>query len=114
MMRQTCPTLAEVRPITSCALRTLVRSSSSATLCRCLIWIHYRPLRHSAGDRGLGDHEVRHLVTEAEVYCVVYLEEQGRQIRVQCREEGEGLGPAYAKAWSPPEPRLAQQSPCRL
>ena len=29
MMRQTCTTLAEVRSTTSCALRTLARSSSS-------------------------------------------------------------------------------------
>ena len=40
---------------------------------------------------GFGDYEVGHLVTEADVYCVVCLEEQGRLIRVECWEEGEGV-----------------------
>ena len=39
---------------------------------------------------GLGDHEVGHISGDADGYCVVCLEEQGRQIRVECWEEGEG------------------------
>jgi hypothetical protein len=39
---------------------------------------------------GFGDYEVGHLVAESDIYCVVCLEEQGRQIRVECWEEGEG------------------------
>jgi hypothetical protein len=38
----------------------------------------------------LGDYEVGHISGDADGYCVVCLEEQGRQIRVECWEEGEG------------------------
>ena len=38
---------------------------------------------------GFGDHEVGQRVAESEIYCIVCLEEQGRQIRVECWEEGE-------------------------
>jgi hypothetical protein len=37
---------------------------------------------------GFGDHEIRH-VSGADIYCIVCLEEQGRQIRVECWTEGE-------------------------
>ena len=46
--------------------------------------------RFQCPECGFGDHEVGHLVAEADIYCVVCLEEQGRQIRVECWEEGEG------------------------
>ena len=36
---------------------------------------------------GLGDYEVGHLTSEAEIYCVVCLEEEGRLIRLQRWEE---------------------------
>jgi hypothetical protein len=48
-------------------------------------------LRFQCSECGFGDHEVGYLVAEAEIYCVVCLEEQGRQIRVECWEEGEGI-----------------------
>ena len=47
-------------------------------------------LRFQCPECGFGDYEVGHLVAETEIYCVVCLEEQGRQIRVECWEEGEG------------------------
>jgi hypothetical protein len=33
---------------------------------------------------GLGHHEVGHLVTQDDIYCVVCLEEHGRPIRLHC------------------------------
>ena len=47
-------------------------------------------LRFQCPECGFGDHEVGHLVAETEIYCVVCLEERGRQIRVECWGEGEG------------------------
>ena len=47
-------------------------------------------LRFQCPECGMGDQEVGHLVTEAEMYCVVCLEEQNRQIRIQWWEEVEG------------------------
>ena len=47
-------------------------------------------IRFQCPECGLGDHEVGHLVAAADIYCVVCLEEQGRQIRVECCKEGEG------------------------
>ena len=39
---------------------------------------------------GFGEHEAGQLVAVADIYCVVCLEEQERQIRVECWKEGEG------------------------
>jgi hypothetical protein len=47
-------------------------------------------IRFQCPECGFGDHEVGHLVAEADIYCVVCLEEQGRQIRVEYWVEGEG------------------------
>jgi hypothetical protein len=47
-------------------------------------------IRFQCPECGFGDHEAGHLVAAADIYCVVCLEEQGRQIRVECWEEGEG------------------------
>jgi hypothetical protein len=47
-------------------------------------------LRFQCPECGFGDYEVGHLVAEASIYCVVCLEEQGRQIRVWRWEQGEG------------------------
>jgi hypothetical protein len=49
-----------------------------------------RLFRFQCPDCGLGDYETGHLVAAVEVHCVVCLEEQGRQIRVECWTEGEG------------------------
>jgi hypothetical protein len=38
---------------------------------------------------GFGNHELAHLVTANEIYCIVCLEEQRRQIRVEYWEESE-------------------------
>ena len=46
-------------------------------------------IRFQCPECGLGDHEVGHMVSEGEIYCIVCLEEQGRQIRVECWEEAE-------------------------
>jgi hypothetical protein len=46
-------------------------------------------LRFQCPECGMGDQEVGHLLTEPEMYCIVCLEEQGRQICVQYWEEGE-------------------------
>jgi hypothetical protein len=46
--------------------------------------------RFQCPECGFGDYEVGHLVAENDFYCVVCLEEQGRQIRIQCWVEGEG------------------------
>ena len=46
-------------------------------------------VRFQCPECGFGDHEVGHLAAEDDV-CIVCLEEQGRQIRVECWEEGEG------------------------
>jgi hypothetical protein len=48
-------------------------------------------IRFQCPECGFRDHEVSHLVAESEVYCIVCLEEQGRRIRVECWEEGEGV-----------------------
>jgi hypothetical protein len=45
-------------------------------------------LRFQCPECGSGDHEVGPLVAETDIYCVVCLEEEGRQIRVECWEEG--------------------------
>ena len=45
-------------------------------------------VRFQCPECGYGDREVGHLVTDAETYCIVCLEMDGRQIRVQCWEEG--------------------------
>ena len=45
-------------------------------------------IRFQCPECGFGDYEVGHLVDETDVYCVACWEEQGRQIRVQCWEEG--------------------------
>jgi hypothetical protein len=45
--------------------------------------------RFQCPECGFGDHEVGYLVSEADIYCVVCLEEQGRQIRVECWTEGQ-------------------------
>jgi hypothetical protein len=45
-------------------------------------------------DCGFGDYEVGHLVTEANTYCVVCLEEEGRWVRVY--------------SWTEPEPDQAR------
>ena len=47
-------------------------------------------IRFQCPECGFGDHEAGHLVAEADIYCVVCLEEQERQIRVECWEEGKG------------------------
>ena len=47
-------------------------------------------IRFQCPECGFGDHEVGHLVTEVDIYCIVCFEEQGRQIFVDCWEEGEG------------------------
>ena len=41
----------------------------------------------SALECGFGDHEVGHLVTPDEIYCVVCLEEDGRLVRLERWEE---------------------------
>ena len=46
-------------------------------------------VRFQCSECGFGDHEVGHLAAEDDV-CIVCLEEQGRQIRVECWGEGEG------------------------
>jgi hypothetical protein len=46
-------------------------------------------VRFQCPECGFGDHEVGHLAAEDDV-CIVCLEEEGRQIRVECGEEGEG------------------------
>ena len=50
-------------------------------------------IRFQCPECGLGDHEVGHMVAEGEIYCIVCLEEQGRQVRVHCweREEAQAL-----------------------
>jgi len=45
-------------------------------------------VRFQCPECGLGDREVGYLVANDEIYCIVCLEEQGRQIRVACWEEG--------------------------
>ncbi len=60
-------------------------------------------LRFQCPECGLGDHEVRHLIAEIEIYCIVCLEEDGRLIRLH-RWEEEGVKPVFA--WSPPETTL--------
>jgi len=47
---------------------------------------------------GFGDHELGYLASKSDVYCVVCLEEQGRQIRVECWEEGEGIQARWREA----------------
>ena len=42
-------------------------------------------VRFQCPECGFGDHEVGHLAAEDDV-CIVCLEEQGRQIRVECWE----------------------------
>jgi hypothetical protein len=54
-----------------------------------------RILRFQCPDCGFGDHEIGHITAEAEVYCVVCIEEEGRLVRVhRWEEEGEE---AYAR-----------------
>lgn len=43
--------------------------------------------RFQCPECGFGDHEVGHLVNSDEVYCVVCLEEDGRQVRLKQWEE---------------------------
>ena len=47
-------------------------------------------IRFQCPECGFGEHEAGQLVAVTDIYCVVCLEEQGRQIRVECWEEGEG------------------------
>lgn len=56
-------------------------------------------LRFQCPECGFGDYEVGHLA-EAETYCVVCLEEQGRQIRVECWEQGEGRSGPFARGFA--------------
>ena len=44
-------------------------------------------IRFQCPECDFGDFEVGHLMTETEVHCIVCLEEQGREIRVECWEE---------------------------
>ena len=43
-------------------------------------------IRFQCPECDFGDYEVGHLVTETEVRCIVCLEEQGQEIRVECWE----------------------------
>ena len=44
-------------------------------------------IRFQCPECDFGDFEVGHLVNETEVHCILCLEEQGREIRVECWEE---------------------------
>ena len=44
-------------------------------------------IRFQCPECDFGDFEVGHLMTETEVHCIVCLEEQGREIRVEPWEE---------------------------
>ena len=49
-----------------------------------------RLFRFQCPDCGLGDYETGHLVAADEVYCVVCLEEEGRQIRLTAGRKRRG------------------------